>query len=182
MNIGLSQRTLIHKNKAYDSLEHDWYRYLKDHTLFSVQNTLNQDFKQLADKLDGLILTGGDDSPIRRTVELKLAAIMMQQMKPVLGICHGAFLMTDILGGDFSRDDNHLDTKHPVYYYGEEYIVNSYHSNIIHKLHDGATVLATDANGNCEAWIDDNIAGVLWHPQRMKDPWLPSEILNKFHI
>ena len=42
--------------------------------LFTVRNTLQQDFDKLADELDMFIITGGDDSTLRRTVETKLAA------------------------------------------------------------------------------------------------------------
>jgi hypothetical protein len=29
-----------------------------------------------------------------------------------------------------------------------------------------------------EAWIDGKLAGVVWHPERMDNPWLPDEIHN----
>ena len=182
MNIGLTQRIIYNKNRAYDSVEHEWYSYLKEHTLSFIRNDLNQDFVALANSLDGLIITGGDDSALRRSVELKLASEMMKQLKPVLGVCHGALLMTDVLGGEFTCDESHMNAEHTVTYMGEEHTVQSHHSNIISKIHDTATVLATDENGNCEAWIDGDIAGIMWHPQRMKEPFLPIEIANKFQI
>ena len=98
MKIALTQRVLYHKGRAYDSIEHSWYRYLKSHTLSFIPNRLDQDFEQLADSHDCLIITGGDDSAIRRTVEFKLATAVMKQQKPILGICLGAFLLTDALG------------------------------------------------------------------------------------
>ena len=105
---------------------------------------------------------------------------MMQQFKPVLGVCHGSFLMQDVLGGTLGEDTSHLDTHHTINYFSEEINVNSFHSNIITTPHSDAKVLATDSDGNCEAWIDGNIAGIAWHPQRMETPWLPPEISNKF--
>ena len=80
---------------------------MKDHTLFTLPNNLDQDFHNIADQLDKLIITGGDDSVLRRTVEIKLAAAMMQRNKPVIGICHGAFLLTDLLGGEVEEVDAH---------------------------------------------------------------------------
>lgn len=180
LKIGLSQRILYHKGRAYDSIEHGWYSYLKEHTLFFVKNDLSQDFDKLADELDMLILTGGDDSTLRRTVETKIAAKVMQRNKPVLGVCHGAFLLTDLLGGEINETPNHSDTYHCVYYFGEEKIVNSYHNLAIAKTHSSATTLVTDAEGNVEAWIDKKLAGVVWHPERMETPWLPDEIKNLF--
>lgn len=176
LNIGLTQRVLLHKGRAYDSLEHGWYSYLKGHTLCPVANRLDQDFEALADSLDALIITGGDDSTIRRTTELKLARIMMTKQKPVVGICHGCFLLTTVLGGTVTDCITHMDTSHSIYYFGEEFSVNSYHNIQISTPHNTATVLAVDPEGHCEAWIDGTIAGVVWHPERMKMPWIPDEI------
>jgi len=176
MNIGLTQRVLFHNKKAYDSIEHGWYRFLKEHTLFFVPNRLDQNFAELANTLDCLIITGGDDSALRRTTELKLATEMMKQQKPIIGICHGCFLLQDVLGGDIVDIDNHHNTEHNVIYNDKKFTVNSYHVLSIKKLHSSGKVLAVDADNNIEAWIDNNVAGVVWHPERMKTPWLPTEI------
>jgi gamma-glutamyl-gamma-aminobutyrate hydrolase PuuD len=178
MKIGLTQRILYHKNRAYDSIEHGWYYYLEKHDLHFIQNKGDQDFQQLANKLDALIITGGDDSTVRRATELTLARHMMQQQKPIIGICHGCFLLTDILGGTVSSVDTHMDSSHSIYYFGDEYLVNSYHTQRIEIPHKSATILAVDPEGNCEAWIDKNLAGIVWHPERMQNPWIPEEIEN----
>jgi GMP synthase-like glutamine amidotransferase len=116
MKIGLSQRVLYHKDRAYDSLEHGWYRFLKDHTLYFIPNRTDQDFVKLADELDCLILTGGDDSAVRRVTEFKIASLMMQSSKPIIGVCHGAFLLTDALGGLVVPCPGHVDTDHDIIY------------------------------------------------------------------
>ena len=182
LKIALTQRVLYHKGRAYDSIEHGWYRYLSNHTLSFIPNRLDQDFEQLADSHDCLIITGGDDSAIRRTVEFKLATAVMKQQKPILGICHGAFLLTDALGGRVDQCEGHMDTEHAVEYFGLEHTVNSYHTQAITQLHSSATGLVYDNNGHCEAWIDQCVAGVVWHPERMEQPWLPSEISILLHI
>ncbi len=182
MKIGLSQRVFYHKGRAYDAIEHGWYSYLKNHTLVYIPNIIDQDFEKIADDLDAYIITGGDDSAVRRTTELKLATLMMQQQKPILGVCHGCFLLTDVLGGSVKMIDNHMDVDHTIMYYGQEYTVNSHHSLAIDKLHSGATLLATDHEGNPEAWIDRNLAGIVWHPERMNRPWIPSEIQNLLKV
>jgi gamma-glutamyl-gamma-aminobutyrate hydrolase PuuD len=149
---------------------------LRGHTLFYLPNSTAQDFNQIADNLDSFVITGGDDSALRRTVEIKLASAMMQRNKPVVGICHGAFMLTDLLGGTVEDVDAHRDTTHPVFYFGEIKGVNSFHSLGITKLHDSGTALCTDELGQVEAWIDGNLAGVVWHPERMDNPWVPDEI------
>jgi gamma-glutamyl-gamma-aminobutyrate hydrolase PuuD len=176
MNIGLTQRVLVHNKQAYDSTDQAWYRYLEGHTLSFIPNRTNQDFKHVADTLDCLIITGGDDSPLRRVAELKIATEMMKQQKPILGVCHGSFLLQDVLGGTIESIDNHYNTEHTVYYNDQEFTVNSYHMLSI-KSACGNTVVI-DNDGNTEAWIDGNIAGVVWHPERMEHPWLPTEINN----
>ena len=178
MKIGLTQRILYHNGQAYDSIEHGWYSYLKGHTLVDIPNRTDQDFETLAVDLDAVIITGGDDSALRRTVELKLAGQLALRKKPVVGICHGCFLLTNVLGGTVVDIVGHHDTSHTIQYFGELVEVNSYHTIAIRQLHKSGTVLATDEEGNCEAWIDGATAGVVWHPERMKEPWLPDEIKN----
>jgi len=147
-----------------------------------IPNNPTQDFKKIADTVDCLIITGGDDSTIRRLTEIRLATEILKQKKPILGVCHGAFLLTDLLGGKVNACDHHMDTQHDVYYLGMAHNVNSYHSQTITSLHSKASSLAQDADGNHEAWIDGDIAGIVWHPERMATPWVPAEISNRFQI
>jgi len=176
LKIGLSQRVLLHKNRAYDALERGWYSYLKAHTLFPIANIPKQNFQTLASDLDALVITGGDDSTERRITEIRIALEMMKRQKPIIGICHGAFLLTDILGGQIEQVDNHADVDHEINYFGELITVNSYHNQTIKIPHKQANVLAYDADGNCESWIDNKLAGIVWHPERMSEPWIPDEI------
>lgn len=179
MLIGLSQRILWHQNRAYDALEHGWYSYFKHHTLCPIRNDPEQDIKKIAQSLDVFVITGGDDSVARRTTEIRLAKLMMLLNKPVLGVCHGAFMLTDLLGGSvIDLVDNHYETLHPVMYFGDTVMVNSFHTLAIDQLHSSGTVLCTDSDGHVEAWIDGTLAGVVWHPERMDRPWLPDEIEN----
>ena len=177
MLIGLSQRILWHQGKAYDALEHGWYSYFKQHTLCPIRNDPGQDFITIAKSLDAFVITGGDDSSIRRITEIKLAKMMMFMNKPVIGVCHGAFMLTDLLGGSVVESvADHSETLHPVMYFGDKVVVNSFHNLAIRQLHSSGTVLCTDSEGHVESWIDGKLAGVVWHPERMDTPWLPDEI------
>ena len=172
MRIGLTQRVLFHRDRAYDSLEHSWYEYLQGHTLVSIPNRLPISVPDI----DLLIITGGNDHPARNCVEHELVDIMLARNVPVLGICHGCQLLTQRLGGTVVPVDGHMDINHIVTYQGEPHLVNSYHRLRIEQTPPGATVLAHDPDGNPEAWIMGCTAGIMWHPERMSQPWIPAEI------
>ena len=172
MKIGLTQRVLMHKGLAHDSLDHAWYEYLSGHELVVIPNRLPVKITDL----DALIITGGDDHPVRNHVEKELASSMFLSNLPVIGICHGCQLLTQQLGGTVVPVDNHMDSYHEVFYQDNPHLVNSYHKLRIEQTPPGATVLACDPEGHVEAWIQGRTAGVMWHPERMTQPWVPSEI------
>ena len=172
MRIGLTQRVLLHKGRAYDSLEHSWYEYLQGHTLVSIPNRLPISIPDI----DMLIVTGGDSHTVRNQVEHELVDIMLARDIPVIGICHGCQLLTQRLSGTVVPVDGHMDSHHIVTYQGEPHLVNSYHRLRIEQLPPDATVLAFDPDGYPEAWILGRTAGMMWHPERMIKPWIPAEI------
>ena len=172
MRIGLTQRVLFHKGRAYDSLEHSWYEFLQGHTLVSIPNRLLTPVPDI----DLLIITGGDDHPVRKHVEHELVNIMLSRDLPVIGVCHGCQLLTQKLGGSVVPVDGHMDCYHEVFYQDEPHLVNSYHKLRIEQQPPGATVLVRDPDGHAEAWIHERTAGIMWHPERMTQPWIPREI------
>jgi len=174
MKIGITQRVLFHKGRAYDSLEHSWYDYFSEHTLIPIANQLPVTIHGL----DALIITGGDNHPIRNHVEHELASDMFIHNRPVIGICHGCQLLVEKLGGQIEPIDEHMDTEHTVIHLGQQHWVNSYHSLRIKQLPEGAIPLAYDRDGNAEAWIHGRTAGIMWHPERMDNPWIPPEVTH----
>lgn len=176
MKIGLTQRVLHHNNQAYDCVEHGFYRFLNGHTLFYIPNTLDQDLCAVAQGIDLLIITGGDSHPVRDLIEHKLIYFMQMAGKPIIGICHGSHLLVNYFGGKCFDISGHHNVEHYIVYRDNRFKVNSYHSLAIQQLPVNAVTLATSEEGDCEAWIMDKIAGVVWHPERMDEPWLPDEI------
>lgn len=172
MRIGLTQRVLFHRDRAYDSLEHSWYEFLQGHTLISIPNRLCVPFPDI----DLLIITGGDDHPVRNQVELELINSMLSRDLPVIGVCHGCQLLTQRLGGSVVPVADHMDCYHEVFYQDQPHLVNSYHKLRIERAPPGATVLAHDPDGHAEAWIQGRTAGVMWHPERMAQPWWTDEV------
>lgn len=187
MKIGLTQRVLLYSERSGitgDFLDHTWYDtpLTKGHTLIPVPNRRDLDYDELAEELDLLIITGGRNEDIRVITETELATSMVTLGKPVLGICHGAFLLTSILQGlvgeDEEKGQRHYFSEHKVWYRGMEKIVNSFHGVYIEEKPKGAMVLVTDPEGDCESWIKDNICAIVWHPERMDKPFIPDEILE----
>jgi gamma-glutamyl-gamma-aminobutyrate hydrolase PuuD len=179
MKIGLTQRVLTHNREVHDSLDHNWYRLLKSHELVPVPNRDDLDCESLAESLDFLIITGGGNERIRITTEVSLATEMSKLGKPILGICHGAFLLTQILGGSVKEGkENHTDVDHLVYKSDSCHTVNSYHNICIDKQPPDSVVLCTDIDGDIESWHKDNICAIVWHPERMLIPYIPNEIME----
>jgi gamma-glutamyl-gamma-aminobutyrate hydrolase PuuD len=174
MRIGLTQRVLFHRGRAYDSLEHSWYEYLQGHTLIPIPNRLCSPFPDI----DLLIITGGDDHPVRNQIEHELVNSMLSRDLPVIGVCHGCQLLTQRLHGSVVPVADHQDSYHEVYYQDESHLVNSYHKLRIEQPPPSANVLARDPDGYVESWIQGKTAGIMWHPERMSQPWIPQEIQN----
>lgn len=172
MRIGLTQRVLLHRDRAYDSLEHSWYEYLQGHTLIPIPNRLPISVLDI----DLLIVTGGDDHVVRNQVEHELVDSMLSRDLPVIGVCHGCQLLTQRLGGTVVPVEDHQDSYHEVFYQNASHLVNSYHRLRIERYPPDATVLAHDPDGYPESWILGRTAGIMWHPERMTQPWIPEEI------
>lgn len=184
MIIGVSQRITYIKQRPYDCLEHSYYSFLNKNIIFPIPNKINTEARKIAEMIDVLLLTGGDDSALRRTTEIKIASQMLQLKKPIIGICHGSFLLADLLGSKVDQCDDHMDTEHQIYLHdGDTRIVNSFHSQTIKTLHKSGFVLATDKEGNVEAWQDgNNIFGITWHPQRGDSTFLFNNIANILNV
>jgi gamma-glutamyl-gamma-aminobutyrate hydrolase PuuD len=175
MKIAISQRVLVHNNVAYDCMDQNWYNYLNDHVITAVPNRSNIT-DLIADNHDAFIISGGDDHPLRRMIEIQISKKMLLLGKPVIGICHGAFLLTEILGGEVIAVTDHKNTTHTIKYKDSQIIVNSAHTLGINTAPAKANVLAVDDNGLCESWISGTVAAIVWHPERMQIPWIPNEI------
>ena len=172
MRVGITQRVLMHKGLAHDSLDHAWYNYLSGHELMVIPNRLCIPFPNI----DLLLITGGDDHPVRNQIEHELTDSMLSRNLPIIGVCHGCQFLTQKLGGTVVPVDNHQDCYHQVFYQDEPHLVNSYHKLRIEQPPPGATVLAQDPDGYVEAWILGRTAGIMWHPERQSQPWIPREV------
>jgi gamma-glutamyl-gamma-aminobutyrate hydrolase PuuD len=177
MKIGITQRTLVHKGFSYDSLEPSWYTLFAKHEIIPIPNTVNIK-QELYEDIDLLIVSGGDDNAIRRIVEIRLITFMLANNRPIIGICHGAFLLTHLFEGIVKKA---IKSKkdHFVYSSKDKILVNSYHNLAIISHPKDTSILYTDGTYT-ESWVHDylKVGVIVWHPERMTEPFIPQELLE----
>ena len=166
------------RNFVFDALERAYYNFFKGHTLIPAPNTI----KVPENDYDCLVLTGGPDSVARNNTENLLYADALHKDKPIVGICHGAFAINDICKGKNGFVEGHLDSEVTIILEGVEHTVKCYHSQSIQRLADEFIPIAYDKQGNIEAFKHNSkpIYGLLWHPERMTVPVLPTEVKKLF--
>jgi len=183
MKIAITQRVISFRNGPYDAIDHGFYSMFSGHQLTPIPNKLKHFRTCDVVNADLVVFTGGnsmiaDDwqyNEERLMVEKHVLDIASMYKKPILGISRGAQFITMALGGNIQKTDRHTKD-HIVYYKDTTKAVCSRHSEHLESIPPGVTVLARDPQGYCESWKLDNIACVLWHPERMADHWMPEEV------
>jgi len=167
-----------------------------------------------AKMIDGLIISGGGDidpSYYRETLiaqlklvtrrrsdfEIALLKEVMDQLRPVFGICYGMQLINVALGGSLYQDIglqrpseiDHTKGSHPVvieknnFFKEGEYIVNSTHHQAVKELGAGLTGFAFAPDMLLEAFSMKGypfLVGLQWHPERLMDEGLSIHIFQSF--
>lgn len=183
-----------------------------------------QSIDSLTDELsrcDGLCIPGGDDVnpnlyheenihsyPIDSSIEqldLDSINIMVQQNKPILGICRGLQILNVAFGGtlyqdiptQFNQTINHSYSPihqqplkgHCVNIINHTQLskilpnqieVNTYHHQGIKELSKYFTISAKSEDGLIEAIESKNIIAVQWHPERMTSIPVFQSLFNYF--
>ena len=182
MKIAITQRVIEFQNGPYDGIDHGFYEMFSGHTLIPIPNHLEHYKTDTIVNSDLVVFTGGNSmmpgdwqyNEDRLRVEKHTLDLAKLYDKPILGISRGCQFLTIALGGSIEQNGRHTHD-HSVNYKDSEVKVCSRHQEVLSKIPNGATCLATDSEGLCESWKLDNIITVLWHPERMKTHWLPYE-------
>lgn len=172
MKIAISQRQVEINGFVYDCLEQGWYKFFLGHEIIPIPNLNN-----IGLNVDMLVLSGGETTDARYNTEVACTAWAIENNVPILGVCHGAFLLNFLYSGVNAKTLGHQNTNHTVHMEGQEYTVNSYHQLMIHELG-----LGLDAIAHCENVVEGfkhsqlPVWGLVWHPERMDVPVLPNDL------
>lgn len=128
--------------------------------------------------VDCLLLTGGESTPNRDRVENFAINLFLEEDKPIIGVCHGAFFLNGYFGGVNGTIKGHRGTNHKIKLEDKTPYVASYHSTSIETLGEDLEPIAWDMQDNVEGFKHKtkNIWGLVWHPERMVKPVLPSDL------
>ena len=147
-------------------------------------------------KIDGVLLTGGNDlsicrsnklSLVRDDYEKQLLKFCIKNEIPVLGICRGMQIIADFFNSSFKTIENQVNTRHqliinPISRFNVDLNkideVNSYHDFSIDKLSSDFIISATNEAGVIKAieHKEKSIFGQMWHPER-ENPFSKPQLL-----
>ena len=186
MGISLRVETIEKYDERRDTISHDWINFLQKLNFIPIliPNNLEDIEGYISElKLDGIILSGGDnlgEFPERDETESKMLEIATKNSIPVLGICRGMQIINNFFGGNLHKRDDpeHINnnhtinlTKHSPFNENNSITVNSYHNNVIESKDLGKDLksFATHKDDNTvEGFIHVKypIIGIMWHPER----------------
>ncbi len=198
--IGITQSLI--KNKAYHeirgSLDINYNRLILQCGFIPIILPYDIDFENYFNlfKIDGVLLTGGNDLSVCRSNELsiardnyekKLLQFCIKNEIPVLGICRGMQIIADLFNSTFKTVKNEVNKRgsliiNPIsrFYHDLNKIdeVNSYHNFSINKLSDDLIISATNKKGVIKAieHKKKSIFGQMWHPER-ENPFSKPQLL-----
>ena len=173
MKIAITQRQTEINGIVHDCLDPNWYTMLSQHEVIAVPNLVGLDLQ-----VDMLIISGGENTQARSLTELICWSEALKKGLPVVGICHGAFLLNYLHDGLNKELSGHRDGDHTVYMEGKTHTVNSFHDVGIYTLGEELAPVATGEDGSCEAFKHRMLPiwGIVWHPERMETPVFPKEL------
>lgn len=190
IKVGISLRVTQASNydEKRDALSHDWVSFSVklDFLPIFIPNTLTNVKKfLLATKIDGLILSGGDnigENPERDRTEKEIIDFGIESNLPIFGVCRGMQVLNKYFGGTLSvnNNSNHVGKPHDVQLTNQVFsdvletnslTVNSFHKNTITNKDLGADIepfAITKNDSTIEGFIHRQypILGVMWHPER----------------
>lgn len=165
MKIAITQRILSINHLEYDCLDSQWYSFLSPHEVIPIPNC-----DYFVPEFDVLIISGGDGTTQREKIERRYIKIALDRNIPIIGICHGAFLLNTWYNGENEPIRNHHNSNHTIEMDNELYAVNSFHAFGISITGLGEQLIPVATHENMVESFEHKelpIYGIVWHPERM---------------
>ena len=196
LRIGITMRETQSQSyyEVRDSIARDWSKYMKSQ--FSESSWLyfpniGEGIIQFCDSwnINFIILSGGDNLGIHKERDLTEKLLIEHALKrkiPILAICRGMQLIHQYFGGKLVLNINksvHVATTHEVDTIEGRKLVNSFHNNLIEEstLNKRFKVIAVATiDKSIEAFTDNEILCLMWHPERAGNDEWTSIIIKDF--
>lgn len=169
----VSQRTVIEEKygEVRDALDQRWHKFFSENSITPI---LIPNHRFIAQRLtehfvyDGILLTGGNDSPSREEVETLLINCSKNKRIPLLGVCHGMQAIQRHFGVKTYIVEGHVTPSISIEINGAPASVNSYHNEGTHHTITELQVWARAADGVVKAIRHASLpmTGIMWHPER----------------
>jgi gamma-glutamyl-gamma-aminobutyrate hydrolase PuuD len=175
MKIGISlETTRVLRDTWHSAINHDWYDFLKGHTVVPLISADPTPVEVL--DFDLIVLCGGNDmsdfvtwrnnnDPRRDCFEADLIDQALKYRVPVVGICRGSHFINKHLGGTLRMLDEPYDN---VEVELEGMTVTCHHTIAIDQLAPGFEVILKDKHNVIELAVntEKRMLGIGWHPER----------------
>lgn len=175
MKVGLSlETTRVLRDTWHTAINHDWYDFLKGHTIVTLISADPTPVEVL--DFDLVILCGGNDmsdfvtwrnnnDPQRDRFEADLIDKALKYRVPVVGICRGSHFINKHMGGTLRLLETPYDN---VKVELPGITVTCHHTIAIDQLAPGFEAVLTDKSGVVELALnrDKRMLGIGWHPER----------------
>ena len=195
-NILITQGISINKRKSlYTKLDLDWYKYASKlkFNLIPISYKINLSFFKKI-KVDGIIFSGGNSlnkfekkkqNLLRDKFETNLFNYFKKKNLPILAVCRGMQLISDLNNTKLFKTRNHVTKGHNIILNNKKIInVNSYHTFLIKKTPSQFKVLAQhkkDKSIEAMKHKKNKILCLMFHPERKsKDQTKVNKLFKEF--
>jgi N5-(cytidine 5'-diphosphoramidyl)-L-glutamine hydrolase len=203
--IAITQRVIFNREyfEIRDALDVSWAKLFSRLGYLPVILPSLSDFEKYFSemKIDGLILSGGNDlsslamsevNLLRDNFEKRVLEFCLGRGLPVLGVCRGMQFIQSYFGGALEVHEEHVKGAHGLQaeknsscfsILSAVKTVNSHHRYCVKNVPPGFSALARSEDGLVEAMEnpEKKIRTVMWHPER-NEPLVNAdvELLKQF--